>query len=435
MGATSADFDGDGTTDIFRTNFSDERETLYRNRGSAEFDDVTLAAGMAHNTRYVGWGCGFFDFDNDGWKDLLLVNGHAFPEVDRLKIDVHYKDRVILYRNNGNGAFTDISQNAGPGILERHASRGAAFGDYDNDGSIEVLINNQNEPPSLLKAAHKPAGNWIILKLEGVRSNRSAIGARVRLTAGPHPDDEVQRWLPYLSRASGCTSDWAVRPVSIGSKSIGPAASGRWNAASTSTASSRFARLEPRCRDRIHTLADTGIVAICRMGNMLPRTICFCMALTVFAGGCLAGDSTMDRATLRGLKAVKVVVDPPPPEMERAGFDRDHLRANIEQKLRDAGIKVDNDVIEFLGLGIAMVQGGRKVPLSFGKAPVSLTLSLGLYQVIVLSRDQTIKTVAETWEQQKVIQATAKSLDQVLPGAIDELVDQFVKAYRSVNPQ
>jgi hypothetical protein len=202
MGATSADFDGDGTPDIFRTNFSDERETLYRNRGSAEFDDVTLAAGMAHNTRYVGWGCGFFDFDNDGWKDLLLVNGHAFPEVDRLKIDVHYKDRVILYRNNGNGAFTDISQNAGPGILERHASRGAAFGDYDNDGSIEVLINNQNEPPSLLKAAHKPAGNWIILKLEGVRSNRSAIGARVRLTAGGRTQmDEVRSGGSYLSQS------------------------------------------------------------------------------------------------------------------------------------------------------------------------------------------------------------------------------------------
>jgi hypothetical protein len=171
------------------------------------------------------------------------------------------------------------------------------------------------------------------------------------------------------------------------------------------------------------------------MRNMLPRTIGLCMALTVLAGGSLAGDSTMDRATLRGLKAVKVVVDPPPPEMERAGFDRDHLRASIEQKIRDAGIKIDNDAIEFLGLGIAMVQGGRKVPLSFGKTPVSLTLSLGVYQVIVLSRDQTIKTVAETWEQQKVIQATAKSLDNVLPGAIDELADQFVKAYRSVNPQ
>ena len=201
MGAASADYDGDGKPDIFRTNFSDERETLYRNRGDAEFDDVTVAAGMAHNTRFVGWGCGFLDFDNDGWKDLLLANGHVFPEVDRLKIDIHYKDRAILYRNNGNGTFADISERAGPGILERHASRGVAFGDYDNDGSVEALINNQNEPPSLLRSARKPSGNWVILKLEGTISNRSAIGAKVRLTAGGHTQvDEVRSGGSYLSQ-------------------------------------------------------------------------------------------------------------------------------------------------------------------------------------------------------------------------------------------
>ncbi len=201
MGAAAADFDGDGKPDIFRTNFSDERETLYRNRGAAEFDDVTIAAGLAGNTRFVGWGCGFFDYDNDGWKDLLLVNGHVFPEVDGLHIDIHYRDRAILYRNNGNGTFTDISQRAGPGILERHAARGAAFGDYDNDGAVEVLVNNQNEPPSLLKSARKPAGHWVILKLEGVKSNRSAIGARVRLTAGGRTQiDEVRSGGSYLSQ-------------------------------------------------------------------------------------------------------------------------------------------------------------------------------------------------------------------------------------------
>jgi hypothetical protein len=201
MGAASADYDSDGKPDIFRSNFSDERETLYRNRGAAEFDDVTVAAGLAHNTRFVGWGCGFLDFDNDGWKDLLLANGHVFPEVERLKIDIRYKDRAILYRNNGNGTFTDISEHAGEGILERHAARGVAFGDYDNDGSVEVLINHQNEPPSLLKSARKPFGNWVILKLEGTISNRSAIGARVRLTAGGHTQlDEVRSGGSYLSQ-------------------------------------------------------------------------------------------------------------------------------------------------------------------------------------------------------------------------------------------
>jgi hypothetical protein len=201
MGATAADYDGDGKPDIFRTNFSDERETLYHNRGAAEFDDVTIAAGLAQNTRFVGWGCGFFDFDNDGWQDLLLVNGHAFPEVERLKIDIHYKDRAILYRNNANGTFTDISEQAGPGIVERHAARGAAFGDYDNDGSVEVLINNQNERPTLLKSAGKPSGNWLIVKLEGTRSNRSGIGARVRLTAaGRTQTGEVRSGGSYLSQ-------------------------------------------------------------------------------------------------------------------------------------------------------------------------------------------------------------------------------------------
>ena len=201
MGAASADYDGDGKPDIFRSNFSDERETLYHNRGGAEFDDVTIAAGMAHNTRFVGWGCGFFDFDNHGWKDLFLANGHVFPEVDRLKVDIHYKDRAILYRNNGDGTFTDISGRAGPGILERHAARGVAFGDYDNDGAVEVLINNQNETPSLLKSARKPGGSWVILALQGTISNRSAIGARIRLTAGAHTQiDEVRSGGSYLSQ-------------------------------------------------------------------------------------------------------------------------------------------------------------------------------------------------------------------------------------------
>lgn len=201
MGVASADYDGDGRPDIFRSNFSDERETLYRNRGKGDFDDVTVSAGLAHNTRFVGWGCGFFDFDNDGWQDLLLVNGHVFPEVDRLKLDIHYKDRAILYRNEGAGKFSDISESAGPGILERHSARGAAFGDIDNDGAVEILINNQNEPPTLLKQTRKPPGNWIILKLSGTRSNRSAIGATVKLTAGGRAQTaEVRSGGSYLSQ-------------------------------------------------------------------------------------------------------------------------------------------------------------------------------------------------------------------------------------------
>ncbi len=200
MGVASADYGHQGSPSIFRTNFSDELSTLYRNRGNGEFEDASVAAGVGQNTRYVGWGCGFFDFDNDGWPDLLLVNGHAFPEVDRLKIDIQYREPAILYHND-RGKFVDISQHAGPGILEKHSSRGVAFGDYDNDGAIEVLINNQNEPPSLLKYARTPGNHWISLSLTGVKANRSAIGARVTVTAGTlKQTQEVRSGGSYLSQ-------------------------------------------------------------------------------------------------------------------------------------------------------------------------------------------------------------------------------------------
>lgn len=199
MGAAAGDFDGDGWLDIFRTNFSDERETLYRNRGGGDFDDATLPAGLGRNTRYVGWGCAFFDFDNDGWKDLVLVNGHAFPEVDRLHIDIHYRDRAILYRNTGRGTFEDISDRAVP---ERHSSRGLAVGDIDNDGTLEILVNNQNEPPSLWKQAERANGHWLLLQLTGGKANRGAIGAKVMVTAGGRRQmDEVRSGGSYLSQS------------------------------------------------------------------------------------------------------------------------------------------------------------------------------------------------------------------------------------------
>jgi enediyne biosynthesis protein E4 len=201
MGVASADYDGDGRLDIFRTNFSDERETLYHNAGDGQFDDVALAAGLGRNTRFVGWGCAFFDFDNDGWKDLVLVNGHVFPEIDRLGIDIRFRDRAILYHNTGKGAFQDISETAGGAVLSRHSSRGLAVGDIDNDGTLEVLINNQNEPPSLWKQARRAPGHWLLIRLVGSRSNRSALGARVKLTAsGRTQTDELRSGGSYLSQ-------------------------------------------------------------------------------------------------------------------------------------------------------------------------------------------------------------------------------------------
>lgn len=162
---------------------------------------------------------------------------------------------------------------------------------------------------------------------------------------------------------------------------------------------------------------------------MAPGRLYSCFAvLVLLACHGSASDSPMDRATLRGLKAVKVAVDPPPTEMEREGLDREHLRARIEQKLRDAGIPIDNDAVEFLGLNISSARGGRK-------NPVSLMFGLGLYQVVTLSRDKTAKTVAETWGEQKVMAAPPKGFGDAASSTVDGLADDFVKAYRSVNPQ
>jgi len=201
MGLASADYDGDGRLDIFRSDFSDERSLLYRNTGNGQFDDVTMAAGLAHNTRFVNWGCAFLDFENSGWKGLVVVNGHVFPEVDRQNIDIHYRDHALLYRNTGKGTFEDISERAGPAFLARHSARGLAIGDIDNDGTLEILANNQNEAPSLWKQSHRAAGHWLLLKLVGSRSNRSAIGARVAVAAGGRTQiDEVRSGGSYLSQ-------------------------------------------------------------------------------------------------------------------------------------------------------------------------------------------------------------------------------------------
>ena len=201
MGVAAADYDKNGWLDIFRTNFSDEHVSLYRNAGDGNFDNATLSAGLGGSTGFVGWGCGFVDFDNSTWKDLLWVSGHIFPEVEKLKTDIHYKERIVLYRNLGNGKFADVSNRAGPAFSERHSSRGAAFGDLDNDGSIEIVVNNQNERPSLLKDMRNQRGNWILLKLEGTQSNRSAIGARVMVKTGDSVQiDEVRSGGSYLSQ-------------------------------------------------------------------------------------------------------------------------------------------------------------------------------------------------------------------------------------------
>src|SRR5439155_154142 len=179
MGTTIADFNGDGKLDIFKTNFSDDTATLYRNNGGGTFDDVTYAAGLGLHTQYLGWGTMFLDFDNDCWPDLLVVNGHVYPEVDKQHLGSNYQEPRILYRNNRNGTFSDISNEAGPGITTAMSGRGLAIGDLWNDGRISAVISNMNAPPSLLVNQVLSANHWVGIRVIGTKSNRDGIGARV----------------------------------------------------------------------------------------------------------------------------------------------------------------------------------------------------------------------------------------------------------------
>jgi hypothetical protein len=201
MGVAVGDYDCDGFLDIFKTNFADDTCNLYHNNGDGTFSDVTFASGIAVNSRYVGWGCGFLDYDNDGWPDILQINGHVYPEIDRHEVGQSYKNPRLMYRNMGNGQFKDVSSNMGPGITEKFSSRGAAFGDYDNDGDIDVLVLNMNDLPSLLRNDGGNKQNWIKLKLIGTKCNRTAIGARVRVVTGNHVQiDEVHSGSSVMSQ-------------------------------------------------------------------------------------------------------------------------------------------------------------------------------------------------------------------------------------------
>jgi len=201
MGVAVADYDCDGWFDIFKTNFADDTCNLYHNNGDGTFTDVTFASGIGINNRYVAWGCSFLDYDNDGWPDIMQVNGHVYPEIEGHAIGQTFRNPRLVYRNLGEGRFKDVSSEMGPGISERFSSRGAAFGDYDNDGDVDALILNLNEFPSLLRNDGGNKQNWIKLKLIGTKCNRTAIGARVRVVTGNHTQmDEVHSASSVMSQ-------------------------------------------------------------------------------------------------------------------------------------------------------------------------------------------------------------------------------------------
>lgn len=201
MGSAAGDLDGDGRLDLVKTNFIDDTVNVYRNDGDGGFEDRVHALGAGRHTKFMGWGVAFLDYDNDTWPDLFLVNGHVYPEIEAKLPDQPYRQRSILYRNEAGKRLRDVSEQAGPAVMARHAGRGLAVGDFDNDGYVDLFVNNMNETPSLLRNSGG-GGRFLSLRLVGVRSNRSAIGARVTVTAaGRRQVQEVRSGSTFLSHS------------------------------------------------------------------------------------------------------------------------------------------------------------------------------------------------------------------------------------------
>jgi hypothetical protein len=201
MGVDVGDYNNDGYFDIFVTNFSHDSNTLYQNNGNGIFSDVTFAAGLGEpSLPYLGWGTGFVDFDNDGLLDIFVANGHVSPQIDQSTLGSKYLERKQLYRNLGNGRFREVTEEIGGSLLVEKSSRGTAFGDYDNDGDLDILVINLDDRPTLLRNEGNNGNHWLTLKLVGTKSNRDAIGARVTVTAGNRVQiAEVRSGGSYLS--------------------------------------------------------------------------------------------------------------------------------------------------------------------------------------------------------------------------------------------
>jgi len=198
MGTAAADFDGDGNLDLAKTNFVDDLPNLYRGLGDGSFEESAVASGLGRHRDFMGWGIAFLDFDNDTWPDLFLVNGHIYPNVK----GVQYEQRRLLYKNMGNRKFLEITESAGGALTKQKSSRGLAVGDFDNDGNVDVVISNLNEPPTLLRNTGGTRNHFLNIRLIGTQANRSAIGARVTVkAAGRILVQEVRSGSSFLSQS------------------------------------------------------------------------------------------------------------------------------------------------------------------------------------------------------------------------------------------
>src|SRR5688500_13906647 len=202
MGAAVGDYLHTGRFSIFVTNFVDEYSSLYRNEGNSNFSDVSFVAKVAQMSRpYVGWGTVFFDIDNDTWLDLFVVNGHVYPQMDQIASGLGYRQGKLLHINRGNGTFCDASTLAGAALVEKRSSRGAAFGDLDNDGDVDVVVGDLDAAPSILRNEGGDGNHWITLELGAVKGTPLAIGARITLTAGGIVQtEEIRSGGSYLSQ-------------------------------------------------------------------------------------------------------------------------------------------------------------------------------------------------------------------------------------------
>lgn len=205
MGSTAGDYDNDGWPDLFKTNFSDDTSSLYHNNHDGTFTSTIFDAGLGLNTHYLGWGTMFADVDNDGWLDILLVNGHVYPQVDGNQLGSTYREPRLLYWNQGNGRFRDVSAQSGPGMLTPMSSRGMAIADLWNDGRLSAVINDIDQRPMLLVNEAANGNHWLGVTLEGTQSNRDALGARVLVYAGDH------RWVQELRSGSSYLSSSDLR--------------------------------------------------------------------------------------------------------------------------------------------------------------------------------------------------------------------------------